>query len=370
MTHIQEIKLEDVITKLPDIEPLDIEFFFPRQDDIFFCTLGFEDRCIHISELLASKKTNYFKNGVYFVYDTNRNDNNVNKPKLESSLRQLCTSVWRPIECDKDDFTTTLRELMNKITQDGNVPSIIFDISVCTSKLLLLTLKVIFEFDVKLRIIYSEAKIYHPTEEEYLLDPEKWTKEESLGLTQGVTKVMPSSEYHGYRRDRLPDIVVAFATFKPERTKGIIADISELISIEPNRQLIWIIGKPHLEEDNWRIKFVKKINNIADSSIIFNVCTFEYKETLKAIQKIYNKHDEQENECHINLSPLGSKMQSLGIALFYYIRPDFSIYFAMPKKYNAHQYSEGVKAIWQINFGQLRDIKDVLNNIGQIKIVN
>ena len=42
MTHIREIKLEDVITKLPDIEPLIIENYIPGQDDIFFCALGFE----------------------------------------------------------------------------------------------------------------------------------------------------------------------------------------------------------------------------------------------------------------------------------------------------------------------------------------
>ena len=370
MTHIREIKLADVIPKLPDIEPLIIDNVFSEKNDFFFCALGFEDRCLYIPELLAIKKRKIFKKGFYFVYNTNKSDNIVNKPKLQNALNQFCSSVSRPIECDKDDFTTILREKMNEITKNGNIPSITFDISTWTSKLLLLGLKVIFEFDVKLKIFYSEANVYYPTYEEYSLNPEKWNKENSLGLTKGVTKVIPSSEYHGYRRDRLPDVLVSFATFKPERTMAIMADIDESLSIKPNDRIIWIIGKPHLEEDNWRMKFVKEINKISDSSTFFNVCTFDYKETIKVLQKIYEKDEKDEKECHINISPLGSKMQSLGISLFYFIRPDFSVYFAMPKKYNAHQYSDGIKEIWQIDLGNLREIMELLSSIGQIEIVN
>ena len=370
MTHIKEIKLADVISKLPEIEPLIIDNVFLEKNDFFFCALGFEDRCLYIPELLAMKKRKIFKKGFYFLYDTNKSDNIVNKPKLQNALNQLCSSVSLPIECDKDDFTSILREQMNEITKNGDIPSITFDISACTSKLLLLGLKIIFEFDVKLKIFYSEANVYHPTNEEYSLNPEKWTKEKSLGLTKGVTKVIPCSEYHGYRRDILPDVLVSFATFKPERTMAIMTDIDESLSIKSNDRIMWIIGKPHLEEDNWRMKFVKEINKISDSSTFFNVCTFDYKETLKVLQKIYEKNENDENEFHINISPLGSKMQSLGISLFYFIRPDFSVYFAMPKKYNAHQYSDEIKAIWQIDFGNLKDIMKLLSSIGQIEIVN
>ena len=370
MTHIREIKLADVIPKLPEIKHLIIDDVFSDKNDFFFCALGFEDRCLYIPERLALKKRKIFKKGFYFLYDTNKSDNIANKPKLQNALNQFCSSVSRPIECDKDDFTTILREQMNEITKNGNIPSITFDISTCTSKLLLLGLKVIFEFDVKLKIFYSEANVYYPTYEEYSLNPEKWNKENSLGLTKGVTKVIPSSEYHGYRRERLPDVLVSFATFKPERTMAIMADIDESLSIKPNDRIIWIVGKPHLEEDIWRMKFVKEINKISESSTFFNVCTFDYKETIKVLQKIYEKYEKEEKECHINISPLGSKMQSLGISLFYFIRPDFSVYFAMPKKYNAHQYSEGIKEIFKIDFGNLREIMKLLNSIGQIEIVN
>lgn len=367
MTHIREIQLADVISKLPEIEELNLEKDLSEKDGIFFCTLGFEDRCTYIPELIASKGRYNCKQSVYFIYDTNKDDNEINKQKLIKALRRFSSSTPRPIECDKENFSAILREKLNEITKDGSVPSITFDISVCTSKLLLLTLKVLFEYNIKLKIVYSEANVYYPTRKDYPKNYENFSKEESLGLTKGVTKIIPSSEYHGYHRDRLPNIVIAFATFKPERTLAVIADIDESLVLKPLNQVIWIIGKPHLPEDSWRIDYVKKINKISDSSPLFNVSTFNYKETIKTLQKIYDKY---EGEFHINISPLGSKMQSLGIALFYYFRPDLSIYFTMPKEYNAHQYSEGCKATWQIDFGSIMEIVKLLDKIGQIEVVN
>jgi hypothetical protein len=52
------------------------------------------------------------------------------------------------------------------------------------------------------------------------------------------------------------------------------------------------------------------------------------------------------------------------------MRQDISIVFAMPREYNALQYSEGCKGLWKIEFGELVDIRKVLDSVGQLEIVD
>lgn len=367
MAHIQQIQLRDILSQLPKIEPLDVESdLLGKEDDLFLGALGFEDRCLSIPELIAKTKRYKCTEAIYFEYATNVNDNEVNKPRLLQALQDFSTAV-NPMSCDEDNFPTNLRTTLSRICNEGRTPSVIFDISVCTSKLLLLALKVLLEFDLSLRILYSEAEVYHPTREEYESDPEKWTTEEGFGLAIGVSAVIPSVEHPGYRRDMLQEVMVVFPTFKPERAKAIIAEIDESLIMKPKDRVIWIVGNPHLPEDHWRVDAVREINKITASAPSYEVSTFYYEETLKTLERIYQPRD---CKYHVTLSPLGSKMQSLGIALFCYMRHDVSIVFATPKEYNARQYSEGYKAVWQIDFGNLTTIRDILDRVGQLNIIS
>jgi hypothetical protein len=116
-----------------------------------------------------------------------------------------------------------------------------------------------------------------------------------------------------------------------------------------------------------RKKIVREINKISKEVPCYEVCTFNYKETLKVLDQIYRTKN---IDFHINISPLGSKMQSLGLAYFCFIYPDVSVYFALPEKYNPTQYSENCKAIWHINFDDLAQARHLLNKVGQLKSTN
>lgn len=366
MTNLHEVELINVLSVLPDIKPLDVnKSFFKRSDDLFFCALGFEERCPWIPELICTGDTYKAKDAVYFEYATNVADNELNKVRLKKALQSFSHSV-HSIQCDEEKFSIQLRELVQQLCINEEFPSVVFDISACSSKLLLLSLKVLLEFNINLRILYSEAAIYHPKREEYDENPNKWTTEEGFGLSKGVGKVIPSPEHPGNRRDKLPEAIIVFPTFKPERTKAIITDIDESLVTRPKDRVIWIVGIPHLPEDKWRTDMMIHINQIPQSSPLYEVSTFDYKKTLEILDRIYRTKD---CEYHINISPLGSKMQSLGIVLFWHMKQDISVVFAIPEKYNASQYSEGCKATWEIEFGNLDRIRDALNKVGQLEIV-
>lgn len=368
MRRIKEIEFIDILNELPDIIPLNCGKEFLQQEyDIFFCALGFEERCLTIPEQLANTKGFKCKQALYFEYSTNIEDNEVNKPRLFRALQQF-TNSQKSIQCDNNDFARNLREYLSQLLKSNEKPRIIFDISVCSSKLLLSALKELFEFDIYLQIVYSEAAIYHPTWEEFKKEPDKWTTEEGFGIARGVGRVIAAPEYPGYNKEN-PNLIVAFLKFKPERTHAIIADIDETLLIRPEKRIRWIIGDPHMDDENKRKRkeIMRKINKIPEGCPTYEVCTFNYKETLKTLDKIYNDNN---LNFHINISALGSKMQTLGVAIFCYVRPGVSLYLAIPRDYNPKQYSDGGKATWQIDFGDLPNIKSILDKVGQLEIVN
>jgi len=362
LKYIHEIDLTEIMSRLPDISLIQWEKDFSSEvkDDLFLCALGFEDRTTWIPSIIAEKNEYRCDTVIYFEYSTNPEDNEINRIELIDSLHKFSELVL-PMQCDVEEFATNFRQTLLALCQKCQCPKITFDISVCSSKLLLTILKILLEFDIELRIVYSEAAIYHPTPEEI----KKQTTNQDTNLTMGVSNIFPSREYPGKNLNHLPEAIVAFATFNPQRTDAVITDIDQSLLGNSSPRLIWVIGIPHLPENQWRIDYLESINNIPPSSHILKISTFDYKDTLKKLFKLYKKWF---LDYHMNISPLGSKMQSLGIALFHYMKPEVSITFAPPLRYNANYYSDGCKDTWIIDVGQLREIRNILDQVGKIRI--
>ncbi len=359
---IKQIELADIIGKLPNICLIDCEKEFPeKRFDFFLLALGFEERCLAIPEKLAVMHNFRVKKAMIFEYSTNREDNDSNRPRLIKSVEKFSDS-FEIIPCDSDNF---IREIRSKFENCKN-PRILLDISVCSCKLLISSLNLLLNLDANLQIVYSEAEIYHPTIEEFEKEPDKWTTEEGFGIAKGVGGVIPCPEFPGVPKE-LPDVVVAFPTFKPERTKAIISSIDAAIPIRPEKRVLWIVGDPHMEENvrTQRKKIIKDINKIADEAYCREVSTLDYKKTIEALESIYSNYN---LEYHLSISALGSKMQCLGISIFCKMRPDISLFLSVPQSYNARQYSNGFKNIWIIDFGDLNHFRQILNSLDTLEL--
>jgi hypothetical protein len=125
------------------------------------------------------------------------------------------------------------------------------------------------------------------------------------------------------------------------------------------------LGLPHLHEDLWRLEAMRMINEIGLDMPQHEVSTFDYKECLSILEQIYLAAQDSSN---ISLAPFGSKMQALAGCIFCQIHPDIRVIFASPKSYNASQYSNGVKATWEIDFGRLVTLMENLQRVGQLVI--
>ena len=366
MPRISRQQLVDVISDLPEVMSLDPnDFGSALPDDLFLCALGFEPRCLELPSRL--KEGGYrARRAYYFKYATNFDDNAANQPELVRHLRDIAPVV-EPMESDDPDFPNRFRAILDLVCSEASAkpPRVTLDISVAANRIILRCIRVLLEYDIVVRIIYSEAAVYHPTKEEYEQEPARWEDADLLGLEQGVSDVVPSSDHPGAALDLLPDSVLLFPSFSAERSKAVISFVDPSLLTSPREKVVWLLGIPHLETDRWRLEAIKKINGISQDAPQKQVSTFDYKETLRALEHLYT--DLSENHT-ITLSPLGSKMQALGSAIFCYMRPDVRIIFAMPKEYNASQYSKGCKAVWQIGIGPLAELRRKLDQVGTLRV--
>lgn len=367
MAKIHVFELSEIISTFPDLQTFDPN----RQSsestvDLFLCVLGFEERCLHIPSRLH--QTGFRAQKAYYLeYSTIPHDNATNRPSLLSHLESISENV-QSIGADEANFSRVLRELIDSLpSQNGrDKPRIFFDMSVASNKLLMRCMQVFLEADIYLSVLYSEAAIYRPTKEEFEKSSQLRNDEfESVSLEVGVSDVSISEEYAGFHVDLLPDCVIIFPSFNRERALAVVSSVDPSLLTAPSDKIVWVLGVPHLPEDHWRLDMMRKIMRIPSDSPLLNASTFDYKETLRVLDTIYRERVES---FRFTLSPMGSKLQALGASLFCYMRPDVRIIFATPKEYNASKFSDGCKATWIVEFGALSDIRDKLDNVGQVSI--
>ena len=366
MAKLIRYQLGDILGQLPAIVPLNVEELSKGvPEDLFLCALGFEPRCLTLPSRLenAGYKAKVAR---YFKYGTNLKDNAANLRDLERNLERMATDV-SPIEADTPDLPERFREVLEVVTNGvkDSAPSVTLDVSVTANRLLLRCIKVLLEYNVQLRIVYSEAEIYHPTKEAYEGEAARWAKEEGAGLERGVGEVMASIDHSGDALDGLPDSVILIPSLKADRSKAVVSFVDPSLLQSLGDRVIWLVGVPHLEKDKWRLEAMKRINGIDEDTRHFEVSTFDYKETLQCLE---NLHAELADGSTLTLSPLGSKMQALGAALFCYMHRDVRVVLASPKEYNAEQYSKGCKAVWKVDFGHLKELQDILDRVGTLRI--
>ena len=366
MARVTRIELSSIVGGLPDLEK-----FNPRTgttfgpDDLFLCALGFEPRCLALPKLLA--ESGYRSERVIvFEYDTNVEENERNRGELTRYLGKISDNI-EPLSLSNADYPNELRRIVTSLRSGslGVEPRITFDLSVAANRIVVTTMAVLCDAEAHLNILYSEAAVYHPTKTEYEAEPSAWTAESLLGLERGVGDVRPSREFPGQPFDQLPDAVILFPTFKAERSRAVITFVDPSLNGVQGDQIVWLVGNPPLPENRWRIGASKAINGLDDNDVQYQISTLDYKETLTSLESIYNGLS---NKYRLTLSPIGSKMQALGSSLFCYIHPDTRIVFAIPREYNADQYSEGCRETWRIEFGSLSDLRRSLGSVGKLVI--
>jgi hypothetical protein len=362
MPRVRAIEVDELLGELPALTELCREAAQTWKNALFIGALGFEERCLAIPQFLERAGA-HFASTCYFEYDINRPDNEINRPELERCLTAL-GDIQLPIAAGGPELEARLSTIHSfaKLQQPEATPLVILDISSCADWLIIRAMAALLRSEVRLIIVYSEAAMYHPTKVEYEAGVDQWSSESRNGLEWGVEEVTILSHNPGAHLDSVPDCVAIFPTFNPSRSKAIISAVDPALLSNAGDKVHWIIGLPHLvEEDGWRTGALIEINGLSGESIQHFVSTFDYKESIRALERITHQVGDRYK---ITVAPLGSKMQSVGTTLFSVAHPEVRIIHAVPKEYNAARYSKGCKAMWRLDLGESRQLRALLRRVG------
>src|ERR1700687_3420667 len=282
MGTIKVRELEEQLGKLPEVAQIDVSSEMRDQTAaLFLCALGFEPRCLALPQALAAAS---FKceRAVYFEYQSNPLENDANRTALVSHLTTLSLSV-ESMDVDAPDFTHRLRSLFLELGKREPPPRVVIDISVFGNRLAFKIYAVLLDSNVDVLLLYAEAAIYHPTRDEYLRSPEQWGAEQEFGLEKGVSNITISPEHAGQFLDLLPDFVMLFPAFNPDRSKAALEWIDPSLIASLSRKVMWFGGDPHRTLDKWRLEAVKAHHNITAAALHAEISTFSYKDTIRAL---------------------------------------------------------------------------------------
>lgn len=262
---------------------------------------------------------------------------------------------------DPGDFEGRLRAHL--VTNSAR--RVILDISTMSKLAILLTLNVCWELSLEIIILYAEAKVYGPSEEEFQdAKRNKEIHQPTIQIFTGVHGVVRVSSLASVAMQGQPTAALVFMSFNDALTQVL------LNTVYPSR-LFLINGKPPVhswreEATSWIHDQVRREweedNPISTASTgvpipLRSVSTLDYTETVSLLVQLYW----QLSATHrILLAPAGSKMQAVGCFLVKALHPDIHIEYPSPEGF-LPQYSSGVANRWILRLGRFRTLLDVLS---------
>jgi hypothetical protein len=223
---------------------------------------------------------------------------------------------------------------------------------------IMLVLKVCNELDLEVRVKYSEARIYGPSERQFERAREKnEIHQPTLQVFTGVHGVVRVDSLASVAMQGQPTAALVFMSFNDALTQVL------LNTVYPSR-LFLINGRP--PKHAWREKATAWIHDQVrqewegDNPLQPAVqgalpmpkrvaSTLDYRETVSLLLELYW---ELSANYRVLLAPAGSKLQALGCYLVKALHPDIHIEYPSPKGFLPY-YSSGVGAQWLLNLGQL-----------------
>jgi len=226
---------------------------------------------------------------------------------------------------------------------------VILDISAMTKFLSLVCLCALADFAGSVRIVYSEAEDYVPTQPEY----EESKTDMSLQAkfpSRGVQLIARARCLSSIRMQGQPVTLVAFTSFNEQLVRHMLGTIS------PHR-LAFINGRPPREDYEWREQATQEIHqplieqHPSDNALDKNrrltrvASTLDYRETIARLEEIYSAFGSHER---MIVAATGSKMQTVGLFFTKVLHPDIHVEYPTPDSYFVKGMSTGIRKVHEL----------------------
>jgi hypothetical protein len=355
-------ELADSVAELPQIIPLQTQQL--ADADLLICVLGFEERCLAIPRALVAGPM-HASAAALCRYPTNPSDNEANGAALRQCLAEIAPELLPDLDV-AGDLVAQLRTLIAEHTRQGESTRVFLDVSVASNALIIRALSALLDADVELHLLYAEADRYRPTRNEYEARRDSPEGADQGQLAHGVLDVTVASEFPGRHAVTLPQRVIVFPGFDRDRVRAAVSQVdNDFIMDLARAPLTWMIGRPLHDEDSWRQEALIDLHDVPVDHERHFVNTFDYRETMYALEEVYRRFGVQSN---ISLVPLGSKMQAVGITLFCFARREIALVVSQPREYSAVAYSRGFRALWHLPLGRTSDISRSLRSVDTIRL--
>ena len=336
------------------------EFLGNRRKRLYIGAYGFEKRSLGWVDHQHSRH-NTLTSAIVFHYQPPKGKNLVSQ--LRNKIEKL--GVSRPqIVKHNPAFPHPTENALGRVlaTVLPNVDEVIVDITAMTKLLILITLFKLQDCDKRVRIIYSEAEDYAPSEKEYessKSEMEFFAKRPSRGFEAIIRAQCLSS----IRMQGQPLSLIAFTSFNEQLVRHMLG------SIIPHH-LFFINGRPPRPDFAWRERATQEIHapiigeypsdnpiEATTGKLIRAAGTMDFKETFVKIDEIYRQYGLYER---IICAATGSKMQTVGLFFAKVAHPDIHIEYPTPDSYFVKGLSKGIRAVHEVVFENFRAFAQIL----------
>lgn len=384
---VRRTLFDDVVRVLPEVEIWDCRGVC---FDLFICAVGFEDRALEIPVKLAHEGAGELtKESMAGLYETNASDNRRNADRIFAALRSIGPIVT---EVGADDPCQIQREVhaaLQRLASGSRPINVGFDISAASGTFILSVLGSLVSADqeIALHVLYCEPAEYFPQRAAYDAKLDELVTEalsdgdDTSFAEQGVAVVDVNELYPGVILDSRSDHVIAIPSLRTSRLVGCLAHISDQPLASPVDSVFWILGEPPATSMKWRLDLQKRIVNHQLATMVGRevgetgapaLCeanhaqcsTRDYREILRIL---LGRIDERAGE-NIWLVNMGSKLQTVGVALAAAVRGELAILRSRPRRFNAEKYSHGVSSLWRIRFPAFNKTLNELQRIGRLHL--
>lgn len=241
---------------------------------------------------------------------------------------------------------------------------VVIDISVMSKLLIMIIVNVLRDFNIDLRVVYTEPKTWKPSQEEYQATVNATSK---YGLrialsSIGVFDITRTPRLASVVMQNAPSLLIAFTSTNEQALSALFNEVvpsaALLINAKSNRE-------------SWREEAALQINQrILHDFRIYetSINTFDlldYISVFNCLAEIYKVNCYSKR---IIISPTGGKIHTIACALIKACCQDIHIEYPTPESYHFDDYSsEEINATYEICFNNFNDL---LRTVAQVYGLN
>ena len=203
--------------------------------------------------------------------------------------------------------------------------------------------------DQGIRLFYSEALEYLPTDEEFRTRQTESPAEQAQSyLSSGIFEIAATPELSAVAMLGAPVRLIAFPSFDPAQLLHVLQEV------QPTYTDV-IHGVPPLSENRWRTDAIETLNRGVLSEMAemrgYRVSTMDYGRTLRILAEVYSERSVFDR---IVVAPTGSKLQAVAVGVFRAALDDIQIVYPIPQEFaSASNYTRGVRDVYEVNVPQV-----------------